>query len=707
MELYFGKLGKDKDPKQFKEGFVQASEEWMSGIQINDYAFVLCNGIIALWKNISKEDYENEFLWKFDIIDKDIGYDTKKFRNLIGLFINPSLVRVQRPSKIGFVKLALQPNFDITKIVSNDYYKIDTNFRKIRFFYDVDESSKYPNDINLQYVNNELYLLQSDFISEKSAKDFSDRRKESDGSNKQKEKAFNIITNALNKHKDCLTVNELFFADFYDAFFCEYKSKNEDKNSDEKKEENFEGINMNKNISLNQILYGPPGTGKTYITKQMAVQICDPEFYSSLDNLDDCKKREQICIKYKELVDSKRIAFTTFHQSMSYEDFIEGIKPITQDEDEIELETMKYKVQKGIFMNICERAQINIEKSQENQAEIKKKLDLTSAYNELVFKIKNDEHIEIKQKNGTLLDIVGINQNNSIVFKAKNSNTENHFSVSLNTIMKISVPFPTKESLEEVSIPNGFREYIGGNVSSVWAVLNWLYDFIEKNKNNKQCEEQKKNYLLIIDEINRGNIPQIFGELITLIEESKRKDADDEQTCILPYSQKEFSVPQNLYILGTMNTADRSVEALDTALRRRFNFIPMMPDSNKLSTNVDGINLKKLLETINKRIEYLLDRDHTIGHAYLINCHTRNDIVKAFQNKIIPQLQEYFYSDWKKIQLVLGESIVKVRKQNSIKDIFGIDMIDDYSEEKNSYYIHENTDDWDFNLPVIIEKNQE
>lgn len=141
-----------------------------------------------------------------------------------------------------------------------------------------------------------------------------------------------------------------------------------------------------------------------------------------------------------------------------------------------------------------------------------------------------------------------------------------------------------------------------------------------------------------------------------MIEDDKR----GELSATLPYSQDEFTVPKNVYLLGTMNTADRSIALLDTALRRRFNFVEMMPRPDLLRENVDGLNLRKVLAEMNRRIENLLDRDHTIGHAYLIRCEKIEDVAEIFQSKIIPLLQEYFFDDYEKICEVLGEKIVSL-----------------------------------------------
>ena len=183
-----------------------------------------------------------------------------------------------------------------------------------------------------------------------------------------------------------------------------------------------------------------------------------------------------------------------------------------------------------------------------------------------------------------------------------------------------------------------------------------LRDGIFKKIAKAAGAEEDKRFVLMIDEINRGNIAKIFGELITLIEDSRRLGAVDETKVRLPYSGVSFGVPDNLYLVGTMNTADRSIQLLDTALRRRFTFAEMMPEPEHplISKDVEGVDCQAMLRMMNRRITALLDREHQIGHTYLMNVDTMEKLSVAFQNEIFPLLQEYFFDDWSKIGAVLG-----------------------------------------------------
>lgn len=378
------------------------------------------------------------------------------------------------------------------------------------------------------------------------------------------------------------------------------------------------------NRSLNIILFGPPGTGKTYNSINLAVETTDPGFMSKINDKET--QRDLIRERYKALEQDGRIVFTTFHQSMSYEDFIEGIKPITNEDQQ---NSLTYEVVPGILKSLCDRAAL----SDDNNFE--------QSYAKLITELASSEEDfkKIKTPSGKEFGI-SLNSNNNLNL---------HLGAEFKQNACLTKDIMIRHILGK-DIPVYFRGYYQGVIVLLTA-----------NYGLKTNANPTTNYVLIIDEINRGNVSQIFGELITLIETDKRAGMKEALEVTLPYSKEKFSVPPNLFIIGTMNTADRSVEALDTALRRRFSFIEMAPEYELLDgRTVDGIDLGILLRAINDRIEVLLNKDHAIGHSYFLRVLKGECSLKeVFFNEIIPLLQEYFYGNFGRIELVLGTGFVK------------------------------------------------
>ncbi len=385
-----------------------------------------------------------------------------------------------------------------------------------------------------------------------------------------------------------------------------------------------------KKAPLNQILYGPPGTGKTYETKNLAVNIADPTFIVPKE-FGDTEKRKRITARYQELVDNGQIVFCTFHQSMSYEDFVEGIKPETIGDN------ISYSVQPGVFKDLCEKAGV---KSNSN-------------FEDVIERFKTDVIANEPIKINTGRSKFDVFYRGGLTFKVnpEESEKENpNYSASIENMRK----FYQTNSLKGIYNPS----YVSG-------IVNHLYEKYGLVQYNTVSDSPNKDYVLIIDEINRGNVSAIFGELITLLEADKRIGQREEVLAKLPYSKDSFGVPANVHIIGTMNTADRSVEALDTALRRRFSFKEIMSEPRLLQEiGFDGFTLDEVLVAINQRIEVLLDRDHTIGHSYFIKIKNGDTeaLRNAFKNCIVPLLQEYFYGDYEKIALVLGKGFVRKKQ---------------------------------------------
>ena len=472
--------------------------------------------------------------------------------------------------------------------------------------------------------------------------------------------------------------------------------------------------------SRNLILYGPPGTGKTYRSSALAVQLIEGLSSSELQSIYPTRRslRERL-EKHRR---DGRMAFVVFHPSLSYEDFVEGIKPRTNEQ-----QTLSYAVEDGIFKQLCVRAAHALYLAQQTNA-LAATPPTRHHFEALFFEFVDylqrtgaDDTSEtlFESKTGKPFYLVNINTNHTLVLKAERGTKE--YAITRKSLAMLYRKFDSAEAISNLrrDMPAALR----GNASAAWAVFNRLkhyeatrnqsyhhllegqthydavrYQAMKRDVHNldyasltPQDRATAGNFVLVIDEINRGNVAAILGELITLLEDDKRAGEAEALQTVLPYSREPFSVPPNLYLVGTMNTADRSLEALDTALRRRFVFEAVEPDPALLSKVIVTagsaqppqtgaelsqaaepasvyrrptasleieIDLEKLLRTMNRRLVSLLDAEHQIGHGYFMSVGTAprplDELRVVFFRKIIPLLQEYFFGETHKVILVMG-----------------------------------------------------
>ena len=481
---------------------------------------------------------------------------------------------------------------------------------------------------------------------------------------------------------------------------------------------------QNTDIAKNTILYGPPGTGKTYNTVMYAVAIIENK------KLEEIKKENytEVIDRYNKYKEDGLIEFTTFHQSYGYEEFIEGIKPVIHSDEEDETD-IQYEVVPGLFKKFCDIAgkpilrkekydiginesptiwKISLEGSGENstRTECMRNNHIRIGYDEYGREITNLSKGDAGRN--ILNYFINDMSIGDIVMSCYDCNTVDAIGVvtgeyewhdeyaQYKRLRKVNwIAKGIKENI--IKINNGSR-LSNPTVYKLRMDLSDVMEIIEKySKNTIEVEEKKKNHVFIIDEINRGNISKIFGELITLIEPTKRIGQIEGQKVRLPYSQKLFGVPNNVYLIGTMNTADRSIATIDTALRRRFNFKEMLPDSEILDgIYVEDVSIKDIFIKMNKRITVLFDREHTLGHAYFLplkDAPTIETLANIFENSIIPLLQEYFYEDYEKIRMVLGDNqkdsedkqFITI-EENDYNDLFG--DIDYDFDEMSTYKIN-------------------
>ncbi|WP_172152006.1 AAA family ATPase [Pseudomonas tumuqii] len=477
---------------------------------------------------------------------------------------------------------------------------------------------------------------------------------------------------------------------------------------------------------LNLILYGPPGTGKTYNTINHALAILDPQLLADCPG-EDVVTRRRLKDRYDELVKEDRVRFATFHQSFSYEDFVEGLRADSDGESG----QIEYRVEPGVFKQLCDDAR-------SSGAQVESGIRA----NPRIWKISINgtgpsstknyclEHGEARVGWGETGDLRESSEQDSYyeALGSGDKGTLSYFAEQV-TVGDILLCIQSADLIGAVGVVTGDYRYeekvpfgVIGDYQHVRPVR-WLYRDIDLSilplNDNRQFtlktvyamkrfswadllaylqqqgaqpvepavapSAERKPYVLIIDEINRGNVSRIFGELITLIEPSKREGAAEALSLKLPYSKKPFSVPDNVYLLGTMNTADRSLAGLDIALRRRFTFHEMPPRPDLLDGVMveDAIDVGQLLRVMNQRIEVLLNRDHCLGHAYFMplkETPTLERLALIFRNQVLPLLQEYFFEDWQRIQWVLNDhrkadvDRFLCQQSNNLQTLFGAEV---------------------------------
>lgn len=424
----------------------------------------------------------------------------------------------------------------------------------------------------------------------------------------------------------------------------------------EKKDKEFAAKFSNPNI----ILYGPPGTGKTHRTLELAYELIKgvpPAQYADAQKL---FKDEQ----------GKQIEFVTFHQNFTYEDFVQGIKPEVNGADQL-----VFRPKNGIFYEIARRAREEWAR-QATPGNKARPVLFKQVFNQLLEPlVERGEFVSVKMITpGQTFDIIEFGDD-FITFKR--GKTGHRVNVQNNTL----------ESLYNKTL---VHENPTGNQIYYQAIVKRLHELAQAKQTvtgpahpqaglllhedrreigdaapaAPEPDEALRNYVLIIDEINRANISKVFGELITLLEKDKRLGGDNPLSVTLPSGEAKFNVPANLYIIGTMNTADKSIALLDIALRRRFEFQALYP----VYKQKDGQPFEhgELFKKLNTEITRLKSRDFQIGHAYFMNQpgKTAEPLTSIFDKKVIPLLYEYFLNDDKKVKEALENASIPVHKDD-------------------------------------------
>lgn len=746
-KIYFGKISKNY-PEQYDENFYAGGNEtstWYGGMQPGDYVFPIFNSAVKkLWRVREYSNAPNhinaEGSIQFDVVKEfpepisiSAMFARYKYFELDLVMVN-KLTKSTASEKVGFYPIATDkdcpaPNQIDFKDARNIYITVEAPFKEIiykdndiRILIDgklslkIQEIQIYKNNGWQQYkALNDLYLEKNPEGQRYSLKELLDYAV-ADRAVK-KEKFLDAVIDSIGKTGSFTVMSPVGLYDNLlvgrkktltgrrdpDEKGPEVPVEEESDLTKEDVEDFKEYIDLLK-FSPNLILYGPPGTGKTYSAQKIIEAF---EF--------DRTNKEKT---FKQIQNEGRVNFVTFHQSFSYEEFVEGLRPVINNSDDEkennEAGNLQYKVQPGILLNIANSAalsQITHDIANHDFEKIKEsnriwKISLgekgTADYDDVFKSCIETNSIAIgffpKDDLSTwdydkTMTELSANLAPGAPRPTNHANSINNFineiqegdlvlvfasNTTIRAIGMVDGPYVWKKELVDMypqrrkvkwlkvfNTPIDILKYNGGKKLSqvtLYEMSNVKFldikELLDTGTEGKKRESKNTvPYFLIIDEINRGNISKIFGELITLVEKDKR----DRIKVKLPYSQKDFSLPMNLYIIGTMNTTDRSIAILDTALRRRFVFKEIEPSSDVLRKEnqfVEDLDVAALLDKLNTRISEKLDRDHRIGHSYFTEPILLSQLRTVWYHQIIPLLMEYFYDDAKSIKEIITEAFI-------------------------------------------------
>lgn len=741
--IFFGKFD-SKRPHQIQEKYYAAGSEgssWYGGIQSGDYVFVVTNSnVISLWKvreygnkpnPINPSDTGVVFFDEVKLLPQPIP--VSQFIKSIYFHVDINLLNKINKSTLGYgffpieatpqfpmeqwdrLSFASERHFYITlstqdiPLEENDVLIVVNNLEEARII----EFLEWKNGQSQPYSmlrklyedknpENERFTLHEllEFAEEEAPKK---RNYLKTVLNELEQRGYFSVNNPIGLYDNVLVGRRKTpktNVDKEDKLSVPVQEISEDTEEWPELYEQYQSFAELLDFNPNLILYGPPGTGKTFATRNI-IEAFESKFH---------KRYVPFSLVEKE----ERVRFITFHQSYSYEEFIEGIRPQLDDDSEQKAESgeIRYKVESGVLKQMVEAASTQIIKAESQQigisgAELIRpnsrvwKVSLGRRNEDLVYKqCKKESIIAVNWLDGHDLSDKTYEEMFSML-KAERDDGDQNPTMDANTLDTLINQMTKGDivfiydgpwTIRDIGVVTGEYTYMKNRSYPHVRSVTWLKEFNEPvdisdmnggirltlktiyelpriqmsdvqkllgtyntpSSTVKKQQVREVPYYLIIDEINRGNISKIFGELMTLIEKDKRQTV----STILPYSKKPFTLPRNLYIIGTMNTSDRSIAMLDTALRRRFVFIEVEPDYsvfNKNTAKVGSVELAELLRSINEKISDKLDRDHRIGHAYLMDILTIDDLYKSIYYKILPLIAEYFYNDITAIQSVVGK----------------------------------------------------